>query len=110
MGGVLEVIILSFGFFIFPISEFSYLIDSAQSLFYARTFRNDLFKKGQEITDEDLDYMIKRNVITNMEASEIKNHKKVFLSNRDYIRIFFKRLCLPIFKNRWYNKLSCRDE
>lgn len=45
MGGVLEVIVLGFGFFIFPISEFSYLIEAAQSLFYARTFRHDMFKK-----------------------------------------------------------------
>ena len=45
-----------------------------------------------------------------MEATEIKKHKKVHLSYNDYIQVFFKRLCLPVFKNRWYNLLSCRDE
>ena len=110
MGGVLEVIILCLGFFLFPISEFSYLIEAAQSLFYARTFRDDLFQKSQGIKDEDLQYMIKKGVITNMEATEIKNHKKVVLSYHDYFQIFFKRLCLPVFKNRWYNLLSSRDE
>lgn len=43
LGGVLEVILLAFGFFLLPLSEFSYLIEAAQSLFYARTHRDDIF-------------------------------------------------------------------
>lgn len=37
LGGVVEVLMIIFGFFLFPISEFSFITSVTQKLFYART-------------------------------------------------------------------------
>jgi hypothetical protein len=43
LGGVLEVVMLAFGFFLFPISEHSFILKAAHRLFYARTTSDKIF-------------------------------------------------------------------
>jgi hypothetical protein len=43
LGGVLEVIMIVFGIFLFPISEHSFMLKAANKLFFARTNRDDVF-------------------------------------------------------------------
>ena len=47
LGGVLEVIIFLFGFFLFPASEFSFVIKALQKLYLARTSQSGLFKNDK---------------------------------------------------------------
>lgn len=43
LGGVTEVIMLVFGFFLFPVSEHNFTIQATKKLFYASTSDNNLF-------------------------------------------------------------------
>jgi len=44
LGGVTEVIMLLFGFFLFPISEHSFILQALRRLYKARTTDDSLFK------------------------------------------------------------------
>ena len=48
LGGVLELIIVSFGLLFAPISRYSFLITAAGKLFYSRTSDNNLFNDIME--------------------------------------------------------------
>jgi len=43
LGGVTEVIMIVFGVFLFPVSEFSFVMKAAKRLFLARTRENEFF-------------------------------------------------------------------
>jgi len=43
LGGVTEVVMLSFGFMMFPISEHSFTLKAAKRLFLARTDDKEMF-------------------------------------------------------------------
>ena len=43
LGGVTEIIMLLFGFFLFPISEHSFILKAAKKMFMARTTDKGLF-------------------------------------------------------------------
>ena len=45
LGGVLEVIMVCFGFIIYPVSEHSYVLTALNKLFLVRTSSPSLFKK-----------------------------------------------------------------
>lgn len=45
LGGLTEVFMVSFGFFLYPISEHSYHVQAIKRLFMARTKDDDLFLK-----------------------------------------------------------------
>ena len=45
LGGITNVCMMLFGFFLFPISEHSYIIKAAKKLFIARTRDGSIFKK-----------------------------------------------------------------
>ena len=53
LGGVTEVIMLAFGFFLYPIAEHSFTMKAAQKLFLAKTSDDNLLKnKLTKYTDE----------------------------------------------------------
>ena len=45
LGGVTEVVMLCFGFMLYPISEHSFYLKAIKKLFIARTKSNTLFRK-----------------------------------------------------------------
>ena len=53
LGGVTEVIMLLFGFFLFPISEHSFSLQALKRLYKARTIDNSIFKKSPEELEEE---------------------------------------------------------
>ena len=53
MGGIVEVIMIIFGFFLFPISEHSFYLKAARMLYYARTKDEKLFSKTVDPDEED---------------------------------------------------------
>ena len=48
LGGVTEVIMLLFGFFLYPIAEHSFGLQALRRLYKARTKDNDLFRKDED--------------------------------------------------------------
>ena len=59
LGGIVEVIMIIFGFFLFPISEHSFYLKAARMLYFARTKEQNLFQKSNdpELTDKLEKYM-----------------------------------------------------
>ena len=59
LGGIVEVIMIIFGFFLFPISEHSFYLKAARMLYFARTKDQTLFQKSAdpELTDKLEKYM-----------------------------------------------------
>jgi hypothetical protein len=59
LGGATEVIMIIFGFFIFPVAEHQFTIAAAKRLFLARTKDNSIFlnptaaKLGKSVFDEE---------------------------------------------------------
>ncbi len=51
LGGLTEIILLSFGFIFFPISEYSFYLKAIRHLFLAKTSKDDIFieKKDKKI-------------------------------------------------------------
>jgi hypothetical protein len=45
LGGITNVMMILFGFFLFPISEHSYVLKAAKKLFIARSKDKKLFKE-----------------------------------------------------------------
>jgi len=63
LGGVLEIIMVSFGFFLFPISEHSFYMEVIKNLFFARSKHGEnLFIESQK---EDKDRLEKFCVANN---------------------------------------------
>lgn len=52
LGGVTEVIMLLFGFFLYPISEHSFILQALRRLYKARTKDDTIFRKDEEIDSE----------------------------------------------------------
>ena len=71
IGGILEALTILFGFFIFPISEFGFVLKSANQLLYAQTSSLNMFT-GEII------------LLENISVYEISIHKceklKLFVS------------------------------
>lgn len=53
LGGVVEVLTILFGIFLFPISEFSFILEASQKLFYARSTDKSLFKQPNDSEKEE---------------------------------------------------------
>lgn len=53
LGGVTEVIMLLFGFFLYPISEHSFSLQALKRLYKARTVDDSIFKKTEEELEVD---------------------------------------------------------
>jgi hypothetical protein len=43
LGGLTEIVLLTFGFIFFPISEYSFYLKAIRHLFLAKTSKDDLF-------------------------------------------------------------------
>jgi len=53
LGGVLEIITLIIGFFIYPVSEFSFILKAAKRLYLVRTNDDKLMHARAKINGED---------------------------------------------------------
>ena len=48
LGGITEILCFMLGIFLFPISEFSFIMSAAKKMFFVRTKDETLFKKPLE--------------------------------------------------------------
>ena len=92
LGGVTEVIMLTFGFFLFSVSEHSFHMTAIKKLFYARTRDNEIFgaEKAKKIR------FLNKNLIPaetpKVIKQEIAKHRYIEVKNIDWIRTYFARV------------------
>jgi hypothetical protein len=80
LGGVTEIIMLLFGFFMFPISEFSFNIKAMKKWFIVCTTDNNLVKKCHELNH---DVIVDDIDVPKIHKKEISKHKKIKISLGD---------------------------
>tara|TARA_B110000285_G_C14885805_1_gene496111 strand:- start:518 stop:790 length:273 start_codon:yes stop_codon:yes gene_type:complete len=82
LGGVKELIILSFGWFLFPMSEHSFIMKAAKHLFLARTSNKEIFTKNPHGKHIRLNKFIQSGLLTQSEIYELHKHKKVHIGKK----------------------------
>lgn len=89
LGGVTEVIMICFGFALFPISEFSFILKASKKFFLARTKKTDLFSVNSQVISA--------------KKMEYKNDHHIHLRFSDKLKLYISQIwCFPqaCFKNK----------
>ena len=68
-----------------PIAHFSFIMKTANKLFYARTFDNDIF---QEYLDCTTKKFFNSALLTHTELTEIKTHKKILIDKNKLYKLY----------------------
>lgn len=96
LGGIIEVIMIIFGFFLFPVSEHSFYLSAGRLLYFARTKDEQMFTKSNdpELTDKLEKYLDpqKFKSANNKLMHEIKKHHIIRLSLWDNARLFMANI------------------
>ena len=89
LGGVTEVVMLVFGFILFPISEHSFTLKAAKKMFKARTAEKDLFNppkvKESDAISEPPDY--EKN-LSKKQTEEINKHHEIRIKYMDGVKLY----------------------
>lgn len=102
LGGIVEVLMIIFGFFLFPISEHSFYLKAARMLYFARTKDKTLFQEPNdpELSDKLEKYMDPEkfaNISNSKLKQEIEKHHIIRLSICNNVKLFManilNRLC-----------------
>jgi hypothetical protein len=104
LGGVIEIIMLLFGFFMFPISEFSFNVKAMKKWFLARTRDQNLLKASEEHLVDNEDFKVPES-----QREEIEKHQKINVRFKDQLRLYFYRMgkywrCFRCCWKCWGNK------
>jgi hypothetical protein len=100
LGGVTEVVMICFGFFLFPISEHSFYIKAINKMFLARSTDKSLFAppKTGDLTKA------KKLAEDKEIAAEIENHHPVHIRFLDSVRLFIANQLGCLFCNCLWSK------
>lgn len=112
LGGVTEVIMLLFGFFLFPISEYSYVMRATSRLFLARTKENDLFAKTNTEDRHSTKFAKKVDKsLLNVDnkndddlKKEMKKHRVIKISFLDNLKLYVSKILGCEFLDRCFWK------
>lgn len=95
LGGVTEVLMLIFGFFMFPISEHSFYVHAAKLLYFAKTEDSELFtnvEKDKKGKGKYLDPAKFPKDLSKEEIDDAKKNRAITLSSYDNFMLFVSRL------------------
>ena len=102
LGGIFEITMIVFGFFLFPISEHNFFMKAAQDLYFARTKEKNIFAKKEDSDEEGKlekwqNFAKFEKVSCSSLNQEIRKHHIIRLSLIDDIKLFManilKSLC-----------------
>lgn len=108
LGGILEITMIVFGFFLFPYSEHSYIMQASRTLFFARSKDSSLFDKSKDPDSTDKLEKYNLDAMTNPSkelSEEMSKHHIIKLSLCDYVSLFFANVfkclcCKCCFKKK----------
>ena len=102
LGGVTEIVMLIFGSFLFPVSEFSFVVEAMKRFFMAHTVEEDLFL----VTDDPDENKLKNKHLnpenfpedlTEERKAELALHRHINLSIIDQVALYFANLMGCLF-------------
>lgn len=85
MGGVTRVLIVAFGIFMYPISEFTYMRNVAKKLYLASTKDDKLFKPGSKMKKNKIIKWNQEDKIPEYYDHNMKNEVKYHRVMRLYV-------------------------
>ena len=89
LGGVTEVIMLLFGFLLYPISEHSFILQALRRLYRARTTDGSLFKEEAHHCQKKDNCHSKSKSLQNKEELERLKHRSIKISFKDSLLLYF---------------------
>ena len=103
LGGVTEVIMIVFGFFLFSISEHSFYLTALTKLFFARTSDGDMFKSKR--TSKYLNRELIPESTPRHMKDEILKHRYIDIKTKYWVKVYFARIlgdccCNCMFKRK----------
>lgn len=101
LGGVTEVVMLVFGFILFPISEHSFTLKAAKKMFKARTAENGLFNSPTKVLKQPEEYEKK---LSMRQTKEIAKHHEIRIKYMDGVKLYIANCMGCWFPNfMWRN-------
>lgn len=107
LGGVTEIVMLMFGFFMFPISEFSFNIKAMKKWFLLNTSKENLVEKCDNLAHDCINSEIHIPKHINI---DIKRHKKIRVSMMDQYKLYCFRNFKCLFCTRCWMKKDKLNE
>ena len=103
LGGLTEIVMLVFGSFLFPISEYSFIVEGMKRFFMASTMDDTLFLEENDPDENKLKskHLNPENFpvdLTQERKSELSNHRHINLRIIDQVALYFANLmgvCFP---------------
>ena len=97
LGGIVEIIMIIFGFLLYPVSEHSFYLRASRMLFFARTKEEKIFEKNNNPDEEDklekyMDVSEFADGSNSKLVSEIKKHHIIRLSMCDNVKLFIANI------------------
>ena len=94
LGGVTEIVMLIFGAFLFPVSEFSFVVEAMKRFFLAKTVDEDLLLDNDDPDENKLKskHLNPDNFpddLTEERKSELALHRHIHLSIIDQMALYF---------------------
>ena len=102
LGGVTEVIMLVFGFFLFSVSEHSFYLTAISKLFYARTTDEDMFKNKK--TSKYLNKELIPNSTPKSLKDEILKHRLIDIKLKYWIKLYFAQIFGTLCSNCFFKR------
>ena len=93
LGGVTEIVMLLFGFFLYPIAEFEFNLEALKHFFLARTSDNEMMEHQCKSFTKEPAFKIAKD-----KRKEIRLHKQIHLRVSDMVKLYIARLlgrCFP---------------
>jgi hypothetical protein len=102
LGGVTEVIMITFGILFYPISEHSFIMTATKKLFMARTNEPDLFLQPKEIEVDK--HFVKVKKKSRRVSKELAKHKEIRVRMADNVLLFLQNRLGCLFPSRLWSK------
>ena len=109
LGGIFEITMIVFGFFLFPMSEHSFILRAARLLYFGRTKEQLLLDNSRNPDKhEKLEKWMNTNKYTELKCSylqsEISKHRIIKLTLVDNIKLFFANILQGICCDSCWSK------
>ena len=102
LGGVTEVIMITFGIIFFPISEHSFIMTATKKIFMARTNEPDLFLQPKEIEFDKKFVNVKKK--SRRVSKELAKHKEIRVRISDNVLLYLQNSLGCLFPSRLWSK------
>lgn len=104
LGGVTEVLAVCFGFMLYPLAEFFFILDATKQIFMVKTKNDNLLLKTKK-PEYQLD-RIQRHMKDEFTLEELKTHRYIKIRFTDKLLLYMKKILGFGFVSRFWKQGS----